>query len=369
MSADDPVAKRQKTGDPNSVKVDVPAHGDCEWEHKVVDGKPLPLLVQCNSPECSVEDAAAWTAAEQARLKSLLGEHGALLFRGFPLKTDQDFDAFVSAFDGWVDLPYDESLAFAVRVQRTPRVCTTNEGKSGGLVFHHEQAAAPLYPSRVFFYCERPAEPGDGGQTGVSPSWVLWKELQERHPEFARKCEEKGVKYSFTIPGEQDPSKGAGRSWKSYFSVSTEEELEKRLKELGYTWDWVTGETGAKLLHATTPVLSAVREADGKKVFFNQMVATIANAVEFSSAGKTGGEYKGDGPTQEGLDAFLRFADGSSVDISVLQWAREVCEKHAVNVEWKQGDVVLLDNFQVMHARRIWNGPAGTRRVLASLVK
>jgi hypothetical protein len=32
------------------------------------------------------------------------------------------------------DLPYEESLSFAVRVDVTGRVCTTNEGKKGGQV-------------------------------------------------------------------------------------------------------------------------------------------------------------------------------------------------------------------------------------------
>jgi alpha-ketoglutarate-dependent taurine dioxygenase len=40
-----------------------------------------------------------------------------------------------------------------------------------------------------------------------------------------------------------------------------------------------------------------------------------------------------------------------------------------VDLLWEQGDVGLLDNKLVMHARRPWEGEAGARRVLASLVK
>lgn len=55
-----------------------------------------------------------------------------------------------------------------MRLDITERVCTTNEGKKGGQVFHHEQAQTPLCPSKLFFYCEYPAD--EGGGTAVCPS-------------------------------------------------------------------------------------------------------------------------------------------------------------------------------------------------------
>jgi hypothetical protein len=45
-----------------------------------------------------------------------------------------------------------------------------------------------------------------------------------------------------------------------------------------------------------------------------------------------------------------------------------MCEEHAIDVCWQKGDVALLSNYLMMHARRPWNGPEGTRKLLASLV-
>lgn len=56
------------------------------------------------------------------------------LHRNFNLPKAEEFDAFVKAFDHYEDLPYEESLSFAVRLHVTGRVCTTNEGKKGGQV-------------------------------------------------------------------------------------------------------------------------------------------------------------------------------------------------------------------------------------------
>ena len=48
------------------------------------------------------------------------------------------------------------------RPLRKHRWCNrqTNEGKTGGLVFHHEQAQSPRWPSKLFFCCELAAAPG-----------------------------------------------------------------------------------------------------------------------------------------------------------------------------------------------------------------
>lgn len=75
-----------------------------------------------------------------------------------------------------------------------------------------------------------------------------------------------------------------------------------------------------------------------------------------------------DVPTQEGIDACVRFGNGDSVPLEVLLEAKQMCEEHAIDVCWQKGDVALLSNYLMMHARRPWNGPEGTRKLLASLV-
>jgi hypothetical protein len=195
----------------------------------------------------------------RSKIDQALEDHGAVLFRGFPLESPEDFNTFVLAFDGWKDLSYDRSMSFAVRKRMADRICTTNEGKSGGLVFHHEQAQTPLWPSHVFFCCLLPAQPGDGGGTGVVSSSLVYEKLLERYPDFCIKCETHGVRYTGYAGPEQDTSKGAGRSWKSFFHADTKEECERKMKAGGWTWTWGVGPGGAPLgpdfLKCTTPVL------------------------------------------------------------------------------------------------------------------
>jgi alpha-ketoglutarate-dependent taurine dioxygenase len=59
------------------------------------------------------------------------------------------------------------------------------------------------------------------------------------------------------------------------------------------------------------------------------------------------------------------FGDGSSIPTEPLEYALEVANKNGVNLKWRKGDVALLDNYLVMHARRLFEGD---RKVYASLV-
>ena len=101
---------------------------------------------------------------------------------------------------------------------------------------------------------------------------ILLEKLAERKPDLIEAFEERGVKYRTNMPAEDDPQSGLGRSWRSTLSVQTKPEAEARLSDLGYSWTWGDDDT----LHATTPRLEAVQSlTDGRKVFFNQLIAAF----------------------------------------------------------------------------------------------
>ena len=341
----------------------------------------VPLILSPPSP-MTAQDACDFVKTYRDEIDNALKDHGAVLFRGFFKELNKEdgpreFDSFVQSWSDWQDLSYEKSMSFAVRHKLSNRICTTNEGKSGGLVFHHEQAQTPLWPSHVFFCCLLPAQEGDGGATGVVSSDLVYQELLKRHPKFIEACESHGVRYTIYAGPEQDPTKGAGRSWKSFFHVSSKEECERKMKAGGWDWEWGKGaneqsDVGPDFLKCTTPVLDAVKTAPGtsKKCFFNQLIATTANALEFSRVGHSGGGYDPlhDVPTQEGIDACVCFGNGDQVPLDILLEAKQICEDYAIDLCWQKGDVALVSNYLMMHARRPWNGAEGTRKVLASLV-
>ena len=289
-------------------------------------------------------DLSQWITEHRDQLEAELAIHGAILFRGFGVIDDQGFDSFIRAFD-WPNFTYAESLSNAVRRNRTELVFTANEAPPSVSIFlHHEMAQTPIYPSKLFFFCEQAAQ--SGGATPICRSDILLERLVAQVPEFIADCEVKGVRYSQTMPGQEDLASGQGRSWRSTLSADTQAEAEKKLEKLGYGWAWQADDS----LRVTSPQLAAVRSlADGRKVFFNQLIAA----------------FRGWKDARNTASKSICFGDGSSIDIDHMAVAIELADQLTFDIPWQTGDIALVDNYLAMHGRRPFEGQ---RKVLASLV-
>jgi len=305
-------------------------------------GKPFPLALEV--PVASLGEACEWAGKHAAELNAQAAAHGAVLVRGLPLAKPEDFDAVVGAF-GYPNFSYDESLSNAYRINFTPRVFSANEAPPDITIFlHHEMAQTPIYPSKLFFFCQTAAD--EGGATPVCRSDILWERLREQRSGFAAACRAKGLKYSNVMPAEVDKESGMGRSWRSTFSADSREAAERRLVKLGYSWNWQANGD----LRATTPVLPAVRDlGDGRASFFNQLIAA----------------YKGWKDTRNDPAKAVTFGDGTPIDPAAVAAASTLADEVTFDIPWQPGDLALVDNYTAMHGRRTFKG---TRRVLASLV-
>ncbi len=304
----------------------------------------FPLVLACETSDATLDDTASWIEQNRDDLNAQASAHGAILFRDFPLTTDQDFDRFIAAFD-LPNFTYKDSLSNAVRTNRTERVFTANEAPPDVNIFlHHEMAQTPMYPSKLFFFCEKAAE--EGGATPLCRSDVLFTRMQKEVPDFAADCINKGLLYSHVMPAADDAASGMGRSWQSTWKATTPEEAEARMTELSYSWEWQ--DDGC--LKVTTPKLQAVRDlGDGRTSFFNQLIAA----------------FKGWKDARNDPSKSITFGDGSPLDPGLMNRVIDMAEEITFDVPWQTGDVALVDNYVTMHGRRMFKG---TRKVLASLV-
>jgi len=307
-------------------------------------GGVFPLVYECRGGVGDVEAACAWLREGADERFCEASRHGAVLFRGFPLRTADDFDHFVTA-TGLPAFTYEDSLSNAVRMNRTPRVFTANEAPpSVSIFFHHEMAQTPHYPAKLFFFCEQPAE--TGGATPLCRSDVLWERLAAECPRFAHDVATKGLQYSHVMPAAADLASGMGRSWQSTLKTETAAGAEARLEVLGYTWQWL--EDGS--LRVQTPVLPGVHQLpDGRRSFFNQLIAA----------------YRGWKDARNDPAKSITLGDGSPLDSAAVAVAIRLSDELAFDLPWKTGDVVLVDNFVAMHGRRPFTG---TRKVLAAML-
>mmetsp|Transcript_4715 Transcript_4715/g.9523 ORF Transcript_4715/g.9523 Transcript_4715/m.9523 type:complete len:330 (-) Transcript_4715:2151-3140(-) len=322
----------------------------CLEQGKKFGERRFPLALELHDA-LSATEWCDWVVTNRERLLTEeLPRHGAILFRGFfrhpeCLSDANSFNAFVEAM-GVENFPYVGGNAVRTKVVGE-RIFTANESPPDRIIpFHHELAQTPSYPSKLLFFCEYPA--ASGGETPILLSDVVYRELQNKHPDFVGKLEKLGVLYA-RIMVEHDRAESAiGRGWKSTFNVTNKEDLEIRLRNDGCSWEWLDDN---RLRHVS-PCLPAIKTlpTTGTKVFFNQIYAAYFGwQDEFNSA-----------------ESCVTFGDGEPFPKVVMQDLRDIMESNCVAFPWQQGDILLIDNYIAYHARRTFTG---RRRVLASLIK
>lgn len=306
---------------------------------KTFDGRAFPPAVAADG----APGIRKWVRMNRAFLLQKMAGDGAVLVRGLPITDASTFDTFVAAI-GLPAFPYKDSLSNAHRISFTDRVFSANEAPAHLSIFlHHEMAQTPLPPSALFFFCEIAAR--TGGATPLCRSDILWEELCREDPSFAANCESKGLRYTNVMAGTADPGSSMGRSWRSTFASATRADAEKRLRTLGYEWDWLEEDA----LRATTPVLAAVKVLpDGRKSFFNQLIAATQGWKD----------------TRNDPSRAITFGDGTPLPDDGVTTASAIAETLTFDLMWQPGDVCLVNNDRVMHGRRPFQGK---RRVLAAL--
>ena len=86
----------------------------------------------------------------------------------------------------------------------------------------------------------------------------------------------------------------------------------------------------------------------GKKTWFNSIVAAYTGWSDKRNDGKRA----------------VTFADGTLMNKDDIDQCSNILDDCSVSFRWQQGDVLLVDNRQVLHARKSFEPP---RRILAAL--
>lgn len=314
-------------------------------QQKQVNGRDFPLVVLPPNDQVAtdVEQFHAWLAANKGELHIKLIEHGAILFREFPVTSADAFEAMLDQTD-YQNMPYVGGAAPRTQVTHS-RIVTANESPSSEKIpFHHEMAQTPLPPGYIFFYCDKASE--TGGATSILHSAEICEKFFEINPEFAEKVEKEGVRYIRYMPEVTDTGSAIGRSWKDTFQVTTRDECEAKLQEHGMSWEWQ--ENGD--LRTESGILPAIRfDAETQqKTFFNSLIAV----------------YTGWNDSRNIAEKAVVCGDASYMNKAAMEKTVEEMDKLSVNFPWQNGDVLFINNHTVLHARQPFTGE---RSILASI--
>lgn len=302
----------------------------------------LPQYQSINSHDQTgtVADVTQAICNNKEWIQQQLMQHSALLFRGFPVRTAADFRLFVEPF-GWEEQQY---MGFPYRTKVEDRIYTTNEAPLHDQIeFHHEMSLMKVRPSKLFFFCE--TAPPDGGETAIVLSERIVQSMEGRIPEFVTRLKEVGLVFKITTPASNSRTSFIAKNWQTALQTNDQSEAKKRAIEMMGCSSFECYEDGsAEFVFGPMEAIRSFDGYGGRPVWFNNIVG-----------------YGGGNRNQS-----LSMGDGCGIPGEALDAFKTVVNEECVNLKWEAGDVLLLDNMAVQHARRPSKPP---RRILIAMCK
>ena len=314
------------------------AHFNPVKESQMDPEQSLPLIME---PAADQVDLADWARNNRDYIAQKLHTHGGILFRGFNLKTPQDFErvaagVYTELFSEYGDLPREGAGKIYTSTPYPEDKC---------ILYHNESSHMNRWPTRISFFCVIAAKEG-----GCSPVVDCRKVYQQLDPEIRQKFEQKGVMYVRNF------SDGLDVSWQHFFQTNDRSEVEDTCGKQGFICEWV----GADDLRVKQRCRAVLRHpVTGEFSFFNQVQLHHVHCLDRDVRESLLSIFK-----REDLPRHVYYGDGSEIEDSVMDHVGETYEKNAVRFTWQEGDMISLDNMLAAHARDSFVGP---RKIVVAL--
>jgi hypothetical protein len=323
-------------------------------------GEGLPLFVQPATPALRDEPATArsWFLQNRDAIEARLLQAGALVFRGFPVWTTQEFAAWM---DGFEAPGFDYTGGAAPREAIAARVFeTTRVPASQVLGIHQEMAYLPNYPARIAFWCRIPS--ATGGETFLADMRRVTRAID---PAFVAALQARGVLYTRNF---RDRARPFGepyldvyhRTWQDAFATTDREVAFAAARATGLDAEWLAD--GSLSTTYRAPGLVA-HPATGEVVWFNQIATQkLGPRTEGEKWPLYAVHYAGGRP----LSHHATFGDGQDFPDDWMASLYAAIDGARIGFPWSAGDILLIDNHLVAHGR---NAFTGVRDVQVALLK
>ncbi len=308
---------------------------------RAASGGGLPHVIDVPDGETALP---AWLEQRRLELEGLLRVHGGLLLRGAGVESASDFEAIARALAD--DLytrngehePHNESGTV-----QTP-VFYPSENK---ILWHSENSFHYRWPGKVLFSCILPSE--RGGETPIVDTRQVYRRLSSRTREL---FESRKVMYV------RNYVYGFGLSYHKTLSVSGAVEAEAWCRDNRVQFDWQ-----ADVLRTRAVRPAVIRHPQTQARCF------VAQCLHWHQSALPAEVREGlrDLYGEELMPRDLRWGDGSVIEDALMAELRGVYEELEVARPWSRGDVMLLDNLLVSHARNPFVGPRKLLDALAEL--
>ncbi|MEZ4868991.1 MAG: TauD/TfdA family dioxygenase [Caldilineaceae bacterium] len=304
--------------------------------------QPLPLVVE---PAVAGVDLTTWATNNRTWLERNLAQYGCLLFRGFTIAGANEFEHFIAAVSG-EPLEYRERSS--PRSQVSGNIYTSTDYPADQPIFlHNENSYSHTWPLKIFFFCA--TEPETGGETPLAD---VRKVLEHLSPATRARFAEKGVMYVRNLSDE------LGLSWPTVFQTHDRAAVEAYCTKAGYDFTW-RGENGLQTRRTARAIINHVKS--GEPLWFNHATFFHVTTLEPATRDALLALY-----AEEDLPNNTYYGDGSSLEPATLDELRRAYQQETVAFPWQKGDLLMLDNMLVAHARRPFTGP---RKILTGMAE
>jgi amino acid adenylation domain-containing protein len=291
-----------------------------------------PLVLR---PELKNVNLASWAEKNKDLIETNLLKHGGILFRGFNVKSLEDFEQVAHSicpelYAEYGDLPRPSNSRKIYDATPYPPDQT--------ILFHNESSHIHRWPLKIFFYCSIAAQ--KGGETPIIDCRETYRQIP---PDIVNRFEEKKLMYVRNF------SNGLDVSWQEFFHTMDRSAVESYCRKAGIDFEWRGDDRlrTRQICHAV-----AKHPKTGERVFFNQIQLFHVSCMDPDVRGSLSRLLP-----EEEFPRNIYYGDGSRIDDSVTDQIRAIYEKNAVSFAWEAGDILLLDNMLMAHSRNPYVGP------------
>lgn len=244
-----------------------------------------------------------------------LAESGYLLLRGF--------DVNMAGFTTLVERVGTRQSLDPAR-EFFSKVAQKVDAGTDAIGLHCENGNSPFWPDIAWFYCEQAAV--RGSQTTVCDGQIVWRLLRE---ETRQLFSDLDITYSRKVSESQ---------WKNYVFHSLNQRLPLAEITVAHLQDLMSGSGSAE-----------VEALPDNAIFYRctvgaARVSTLNSALAFANS-ILGPSYNYEQPD-------IRFANGDAIPEAVMAEVQDVTARCTADIQWRSGDIAIIDNKRVMHGRR-----------------
>ncbi|MCA1586825.1 MAG: condensation domain-containing protein [Acidobacteria bacterium] len=303
------------------------------------EGDRLPLVIQ---PDIADINLAEWATNNQEFIETSLLKHGGLLFRGFGLSSVADFEQFVQSicpelFEEYGDLPREGTSGKIYKSTPYPA--------DRPILFHNESSHMHRWPRKIWFHCVTAAQ--EGGETPIIDCREVYRLLD---PAIRDCFAQKHLMYV------RNYTEGLDVSWESFFQTSNRSAVEDYCRKASLTCEWKDG-NGLRTRQVCPAVVKHPKT--GEMTFFNQIQLHHVSCLEPEVRESLSAMF-----AEDDLPRNVYYGDGSPIEDSIVQEIVDLYWRESVAPTWQSGDVMMLDNMLIAHAR---NPFAGERKIVVAM--